>query len=819
MSSRELSEYPGHEGDETTHHKFAPIQELDEGSKGAETTVYTCRYDDRKVMSINSRERQSSPKHLPHPHSPSSSSSGHSSPRSPPSNPPPPLPASTSGAGLKQQRPPHPAPSHAPRSRSHDILYSYHGDPNKAASNWKSSPLMQRGHTRASSDPKKQELLLALLTGPNERGSPSGPGSPQIPPHRHHPEPIGDHTPPRTHHSSRFSPEGIQAETGERRGGRGGGKMGGGKSSLASVSYDTQMRPGGVVSGVEGAEGGKEVIPTNHVALRVAQFSGSYATEEKEEGGGGRVKMPSSPGGNVRSPEMEKAKILTISPGSSEEELASIHSESGLGEGSEVTDGGYYHHKAEGVPPAGNFDPGHVHPQLSQPTYLNRAPPSSTSQLPPFPHNPASFPSLSQPHPSLSYETATHHRGGVEIPLNRSFPPPHLHQKHHPHTPYRLPPQSNPYPPPQSHDYHQRSHDHHMTGYPGSHDPHVTGYPGSSYEQHHVSPHHEHHVTSQHRSYRQQGHAHSQQGNAYSQQGHIHQRPLILKQNLLKAHEAAANGNLNALRHMLGNHEIDTLCMDDTRLTLAHTAAMTNNLSVLALLVNEGGLPLHALQLPDENLVSPAMVAIQNGCLEVLQWLVEEGKVPLVVQDAGGETLLHHAAHHGSANCLQWLLKVAKPPKQEELVEFLDNFGVTPAHFAAQQGHLECLQLMIDYNYSVITPDKENQKPIDWADAMNQTLCVRYLFMHETCWALSADVAHLSKQLELLQRENTSLKEKFSSQEQEYQQALGKIQTHHKERIVKIREQYVDLTASLLKVKGDSGGGGAAGGGASPKVK
>ena len=25
----------------------------------------------------------------------------------------------------------------------------------------------------------------------------------------------------------------------------------------------------------------------------------------------------------------------------------------------------------------------------------------------------------------------------------------------------------------------------------------------------------------------------------------------------------------------------------------------------------------------------------------------------------------------------------------------------------------------------------------------------RYLFMHETCWALSADVAHLSKQLEL----------------------------------------------------------------------
>ena len=64
-------------------------------------------------------------------------------------------------------------------------------------------------------------------------------------------------------------------------------------------------------------------------------------------------------------------------------------------------------------------------------------------------------------------------------------------------------------------------------------------------------------------------------------------------------------------RHMLGNQEIDTLCMDDTGLTLAHSAAMTNNLPILILLVNEGGLPLQALQLPDENLVSPAMVAIQ----------------------------------------------------------------------------------------------------------------------------------------------------------------------------------------------------------------
>lgn len=57
------------------------------------------------------------------------------------------------------------------------------------------------------------------------------------------------------------------------------------------------------------------------------------------------------------------------------------------------------------------------------------------------------------------------------------------------------------------------------------------------------------------------------------------------------------------------------------------------------------------------------------------------------------------------------------------------------------------LQLLIDMNYSVTHADREGQKPLDWADHMNQTVCVRYLVMYETCWALSAEVTHLTEQL------------------------------------------------------------------------
>ena len=57
------------------------------------------------------------------------------------------------------------------------------------------------------------------------------------------------------------------------------------------------------------------------------------------------------------------------------------------------------------------------------------------------------------------------------------------------------------------------------------------------------------------------------------------------------------------------------------------------------------------------------------------------------------------------------------------------------------------LQLLMDHGYSVVHADQDGQKPLDWADAMNQTVCVRYLMMYEACWALSAEVTHMSEQI------------------------------------------------------------------------
>ena len=130
---------------------------------------------------------------------------------------------------------------------------------------------------------------------------------------------------------------------------------------------------------------------------------------------------------------------------------------------------------------------------------------------------------------------------------------------------------------------------------------------------------------------------------------------------------------------MLSSHDIDAFSFNEHRFSLAHTAALHGSLPVLKFLVKEAGLPYSALQIPDDSLTTPAMLAIQvrlignrhliemfmifvyfffcfffptqGRHLECLQWLIEEGKVSLEVRDTGGETLMHHAAFYGQVSC------------------------------------------------------------------------------------------------------------------------------------------------------------------------
>ena len=113
--------------------------------------------------------------------------------------------------------------------------------------------------------------------------------------------------------------------------------------------------------------------------------------------------------------------------------------------------------------------------------------------------------------------------------------------------------------------------------------------------------------------------------------------------------------------------------------------------------------------------------------MECVKWLVEEAGVPLIVSNSGGETLLHYAAFHGQVKILEWLLEKIRAVDENDIDDIVDDSGVTPGHFAAYYGHLECLQMLWSQGVHLMTKDKCNHTPSDWARSAKQTLCSNYL--------------------------------------------------------------------------------------------
>lgn len=88
---------------------------------------------------------------------------------------------------------------------------------------------------------------------------------------------------------------------------------------------------------------------------------------------------------------------------------------------------------------------------------------------------------------------------------------------------------------------------------------------------------------------------------------------------------------------------------------------------------------------------------------------------------------------------------------------------MTLAHVAAREGHMTCLQTLVDHSIDVTTEDKDGRSPTDYAYAAGQTGCARYLVMEESCWLLSVRVAKLHKELKACKDENKELKQKLEA--------------------------------------------------------
>jgi len=234
---------------------------------------------------------------------------------------------------------------------------------------------------------------------------------------------------------------------------------------------------------------------------------------------------------------------------------------------------------------------------------------------------------------------------------------------------------------------------------------------------------------------------------------------------------ACAHGHTDAIKYLLTDAKVDVNAMHETHVTPLMYAAASGHIEAMKLLFDLGKVDVNEMH---SNGGSALLEASTGGAGEAIKFLLEKGAKPDLI-DMDGVTPLHavtskgdldgttalldaltkkmskaelgehinlpshsggtavmFAAAGGHPKCTKLMIDngadvnaiaVARPDYLEKLAKMIEDGtvdpnedphvdGVTAVHVAAEEGHLECVQLLIDAGADVTVLDDEDRTPL-----------------------------------------------------------------------------------------------------------
>nr|KAG5703167.1 hypothetical protein BaRGS_027332 [Batillaria attramentaria] len=190
---------------------------------------------------------------------------------------------------------------------------------------------------------------------------------------------------------------------------------------------------------------------------------------------------------------------------------------------------------------------------------------------------------------------------------------------------------------------------------------------------------------------------------------------------VLAIHLATASGNLACTEALIQVCRQSVNMRDVFGATPVFYAAQEGQLEILKYLVEEaeGSLDLVACEG-----MTPLLTAAEGGHLDIIKYILgRQGKAALLATTHDGATAFHFAAGNGNASVLRYLLET---PDRREMLGVADMYDRTPAHDAAENGHVECLQLLAEQGVSLYLPDKDGETALSMAMRSANPQCVMF---------------------------------------------------------------------------------------------
>ncbi|KAK6478495.1 espin-like protein [Huso huso] len=250
------------------------------------------------------------------------------------------------------------------------------------------------------------------------------------------------------------------------------------------------------------------------------------------------------------------------------------------------------------------------------------------------------------------------------------------------------------------------------------------------------------------------------------------------------AHDAAATGHLPELQWLVSSGVCNLEDRDSSGATAMHLAARFGHTELMQWMVQVGGgagmetdcgaLPVHyaaakgdltSLKLlvshepgcvnrQTRNGATPLYLASQEGHLHIVEFLVKDCGASVLLRAQDGMTALHAAAHMGHHALVVWLasftdmslsaqdnegataLHFAASGGHHRILERLlrmgakvikDHWGGTPLHDAAENGELECCQILVMSQVDPRFRDRDGYTAGDLAEYNGHYECARFL--------------------------------------------------------------------------------------------